>query len=64
MKKQIKNGEVKPKLQKKFPDLTRSMIFSYLRSLKEDVKIRLHNISLHNMVFYQPGKKLELDSKL
>ena len=41
-----------------------STIFSCLRNLKEDVKIRLHDVSLHNVVFYDPGKKLELDSKL
>ena len=31
---------------------------------KKDVKIRLHNVSLHNVVFYELGKKLELDSEL
>ena len=41
-----------------------SAIFSCLRSLKEYVKRRLHDVSLHNIVFYEPGKKHELDLEL
>ena len=31
---------------------------------KKEVKRELHDTSLHNVVFYEPGKKLELDLKL
>ena len=31
---------------------------------EKEVKIGLHDASLHNVVFYEPGKKLEMDSKL
>ena len=39
----------------------------YLFMFKEsekDVKRGLRDASLHNVVFYEPGKKLEMDSKL
>ena len=31
---------------------------------EKDVKRGLHNASLHNVDFYEPGKKLEMDSEL
>ena len=31
---------------------------------KKEVKRGLHDASLHNVVFYEPRKKLEMDSKL
>ena len=31
---------------------------------EKEVKRGLHDASLHNVVFYKPGKKLEMDSKL
>ena len=31
---------------------------------EKEVKRGLHDTSLHNVVFYEPGKKLEMDSKL
>ena len=31
---------------------------------KKEVKRRLHNASLHNVDFYEPGKRLEMDSNL
>ena len=31
---------------------------------KKEVKRELHDASLHNVVFYEPGKKLELDLEL
>ena len=31
---------------------------------KKEVKRGLHDASLHNVVFYEPGKNLEMDSKL
>ena len=38
-------------------------LFMFKESEKE-VKRGLHDVSLHNIVFYEPGKKLELDSEL
>ena len=31
---------------------------------EKEVKRGLHDASLHNVVFYEPGKKLEMDSEL
>ena len=31
---------------------------------EKEVKRELHDASLHNVIFYEPGKKLELDSEL
>ena len=38
-------------------------IFMFKEPEKE-VKIGLHDASLHNVDFYDPGKKLEMDSDL
>ena len=38
-------------------------LFMFKESEKE-VKRGLCDASLHNVVFYEPGKKLEMDSKL
>ena len=37
--------------------------FVFKEPIKE-VKRELHDASLHNVIFYEPGKKLELDSEL
>ena len=34
------------------------------KELEKEVKRGLHDASLHNIVFYKPRKKLEIDSKL
>ena len=34
------------------------------KELEKEVKRGLHNTSLHNVYFYEPGKKLEMDSDL
>ena len=38
--------------------------FFVFKELEKEVKRELHDASLHNVVFYEPGKKLELDSEL
>ena len=38
--------------------------FFVFKEPKKEVKRGLHDASLHNVVFYEPGKKLELDSEL
>ena len=38
--------------------------FFVFKDPEKEVKRELHDASLHNVVFYEPGKKLELDSKL
>ena len=38
-------------------------LFMFKESEKE-VKRGLHNASLHNVVFYEPGKKPEMDSEI
>ena len=38
--------------------------FFVFKEPEKEVKRELHDASLHNVVFYEPGKKLELDSKL
>ena len=38
--------------------------FFMFKEPKKEVKRELHYASLHNVVFYEPGKKLELESKL
>ena len=32
------------------------MIFSFFKESEKDVKRRLHDLSLHNVKFYEPGK--------
>ena len=38
--------------------------FFVFKEPEKEVKRELHDTSLHNVVFYEPGKKLELDSEL
>ena len=38
--------------------------FFMLKEPEKEVKRGCHDASLHNVVFYDPGKKLELDLKL
>ena len=38
--------------------------FFMFQEPEKEVKRGLHDASLHNVVFYKPGKKLEMDSKL
>ena len=38
--------------------------FFAFKEREKEVKRELHDTSLHNVVFYEPGKKLELDLKL
>ena len=35
-----------------------------LKEFEKELKRGLHDASLHKVVFYEPGKKLEMDSKL
>ena len=34
------------------------------KDFEKNVKRRIHDASLHNVDFYEPGKKLEMDSDL
>ena len=38
--------------------------FFMFKEPKKEVKGGLHDASLHNVVFHEPGKKLEMDSEL
>ena len=38
--------------------------FFVFKEPEKEVKRELHDASLHNDVFYEPGKKLELDLEL
>ena len=38
--------------------------FFIFKGPEKEVKRGLHDASLHNIVFYETGKKLEMDSKL
>ena len=38
--------------------------FFVFKEPEKEVKRGLHNASLHNVDFYEPGKKLEMDSGL
>ena len=38
--------------------------FSIFKEPEKEVKRELHNTSLQNVYFYEPGKKLEMDSDL
>ena len=38
--------------------------FFVFKETKKEVKRGLHDVSLHNVVFHEPRKKLELDSEL
>ena len=38
--------------------------FFIFKEPEKEVKRGLYDASLHNVVFYEPGKKLEMDSKL
>ena len=38
--------------------------FFVFKEPENEAKRGLHNASLHNVIFYEPRKKLELDSKL
>ena len=38
--------------------------FFVFKEPEKEVKRELHDASLHNVIFYEPGKKLELDSEL
>ena len=37
--------------------------FFVFKEPEKEVKRGLHDVSLHNVVFYEPGKKLEMDSE-
>ena len=38
--------------------------FFVFKEPEKEVKREINDASLHNVVFYEPGKKLELDSKI